>query len=226
MVYGSIDFVLACNYANRVLRVTRSFPALLLWLAYSPANQPCEFRRSCASDCLDFHRGTGPATEECDTTKKFCSVFTQELTVASSTGCIAQYVYDFIKCLGENWLPDTQIIQGANNTIKGITTSAPAIHWELMSSRVTVKHNGKCGSIGQGRSTRDDRERLVQRCVDNHAELLKSELSSAAGVQKRFETVSRDSYPLPINRKVAEPTVPVAADKKTAVCVCVRCCCI
>ena len=184
---------LATDYFRRVLGPCRSSPMIIAWLAHRPAASPCENRKAAACDML--RESQEPDADP--TIRKFCITFHRELMAASESGMVPAYVFDMVRDLDCMWICHTQDIEGANNQVKTIGTISPAIKWELLSSRMTVKRmlGPPCSvSVEERRAVCD---RVIDACVGMHKETL-----DMARVGKgRWEAVdvaaSPDLYPPP-----------------------------
>ena len=143
-----------CDFVRRFLVDASQFPHAILWLIKSPPDTPCSDRQRCAFDALKVTR------EQNATIWKLRTLFEKELQHAAREGVLQEELWDLIALLAAHWYCSTQDVEGANNSIKYITTLAPNIKWGLMSSRVTIKK-----TIGSAAS-KAEREMLVSRCCE------------------------------------------------------------
>lgn len=175
----------ACDFHHRIWGKVCNYPYRILWLVYRPAEVVCEERQGFARKLLE-DSAVGDAT-----TMRFRSLFEGELRHAAGTGLLDLRLHRFVEDLASMWLPDTQLVEGANSAVKSITTWAPSISWELLASRLVIKQ-----SIG-GLRAKAEREAFVAKCVEHHAGLAERPDLLPQSHSARWSIVSAADFPDP-----------------------------
>lgn len=171
------------DYSMRFVSVCRAYPRRMMWLILKPHNEYCEDRKLIAQELLTF-------TEL--SLDPFCHrlrlIFVSALRIAANTGCLDYRLWLLLETIAQQWKMDTQEIEGVNNIIKYLMALCPALAWELLASRITIKK--ECAD----HKSPADREYLVTMCVDHHDDTVRYMATHNA---ERFEELNMSKYPVP-----------------------------
>jgi hypothetical protein len=129
-----VNLEMATDYNLRIVQPCESYPKLLLWIVVNRHDVRCEGRLRLFQDLL-------AAEDICDeTTLKVRWAFRFEIEYGiANGGQIRKRFWSLFHDVARMLAADTQPIEGINNEIKAISTIAPGIGWQLLSSRTTAR---------------------------------------------------------------------------------------
>ena len=138
----------AAQFERRVTGTLRQYPFKLLWLVFTPADEPCDIRKHIAKEILETEKGNLEINA-----RKLLHLFPHEFQIAAQSGILpSQQLYWMLWASSLIWKSDVRANEGLNKYISLLDERSPNASVDLKSSRLSLRYLLGEHGFGKGAS--------------------------------------------------------------------------
>jgi hypothetical protein len=175
---------MAANFWRRVSDMHDSYPLKVFWCLRCLPHEPDDVRKAIAMEMLVLNFAAMPLLEG-QFPRKLLALFNTDINLASMEGILSERLYTLLMTIAWLFFQDTSEIEGMNSILKIMIKKSPAMHLELLASRLTIK---KALAVKLAKVDRTTTESVLQTAVQNH-----DKAKLASGPESHNYSCSRDA---------------------------------